>query len=309
MADNGSGIPDKDLERIFDRFYQAENGYTSTSTVGTGIGLALAKGIIELHHGKLYAENKKDGGSQFCASLLLADDQFTDEQKTHINQLTTNNGILLSEPDQDFMNQVIESQRMITDKKYTMLLVEDNPEVHDLLVQIFNPIYQVSTAVNGKDALEKAKQKQPDIIVSDVMMPQMSGVEMCSKLKSNLETCHIPVVLLTARTAIEYSIEGFRTGADDYLTKPFDTRLLIARCNNLVNNRKQLQAKFSKQVDSDVNVIATNSLDQKFLSKSVEIVEKSLDDSHFDVNRFAQEMMMGRTAFFQKLKEIGRAHV
>ena len=304
VADNGSGIPDKDLERIFDRFYQAENGYTSTSTVGTGIGLALAKGIIELHHGKLSAENNKDGGSQFCASLLLADDQFTDEQKTHINQLTTNNGILLSEPDQDFMNQVIESQRMITDKKYTMLLVEDNPEVLDLLVQIFNPIYQVSTAVNGKDALEKAKQKQPDIIVSDVMMPQMSGVEMCSKLKSNLETCHIPVVLLTARTAIEYSIEGFRTGADDYLTKPFDTRLLIARCNNLVNNRKQLQAKFSKQVDSDVNVIATNSLDQKFLSKSVEIVEKSLDDSDFDVNRFAQEMMMGRTAFFQKLKGI-----
>jgi len=132
----------------------------------------------------------------------------------------------------------------------------------------------------------------------------MSGIEMCSKIKSNLETCHIPVVLLTARTAIEYTIEGFRTGADDYLTKPFDTRLLIARCNNLVNTRKQLQAKFSKQADADVNIIATNSLDQKFLARAVEIIEKTLDKSDFDVNVFASEMMMGRTAFFQKLKGI-----
>jgi signal transduction histidine kinase/ligand-binding sensor domain-containing protein/DNA-binding response OmpR family regulator len=304
VSDNGSGIEEKDLDKIFDRFYQAENGYgNSKHTVGTGIGLALAKGIVESHHGQIHIENMKKG-SKFIVSLMFGDEHFTDEQKTAINQLTTNTNTVNSVPDDEFVKQIIESQQLITTQKYSVLLVEDNREILDLLVQIFNPIYHVTTAVNGKDALEKAKNNDFDIIISDVMMPEMSGIEMCSKIKSNLETCHIPVVLLTARTAVEYTIEGFRTGADDYLTKPFDTRLLIARCNNLVNNRKQLQAKFSKQADADVNIIATNSIDQKFLTRAIELVERTLDKSNFDVNEFASEMMMGRTAFFQKLKGI-----
>ena len=305
VSDSGPGIEDKDREKIFDRFYQAENGYsTNTTTAGTGIGLALAKGIIELHKGTISFENKPEGGSNFSVLLLLGDDHFTMEQKTTIQQLTSNAESAYSTHDEEFVNEIIESQKLVCDKKYSILLVEDNPELLDLLVHIFSPIYDVATSVNGKEALDKARIKQPDIIVSDVMMPVMSGIEMCSKIKSNLETCHIPVVLLTARTAIEYTIEGFRTGADDYLTKPFDTRLLIARCNNLVNTRKQLQAKFSKQADADVNIIATNSLDQKFLARAVEIIEKTLDKTDFDVNVFASEMMMGRTAFFQKLKGI-----
>lgn len=305
VSDNGSGIEEKDLDKIFDRFYQAENGYsTNKHTVGTGIGLALAKGIVELHHGQIHIENKKEGGSKFIVSLMLGDEHFSEEQKSPINQFSTNSGIVNSVLDEEFVKQIIKSQQSITDQKYSILLVEDNPEILDLLVQIFNPIYQVITAVNGKDALEKARNNNFDIIVSDVMMPEMSGIEMCSKIKSNLETCHIPVVLLTARTALEYTIEGLRTGADEYLTKPFDTRLLIARCNNLVNNRKQLQAKFSKQVDSNVNIITTNSIDQKFMTRAVELVENNLIDSNFDVNEFASEMMMGRTTFFQKLKGI-----
>ena len=303
VSDSGPGINAGDLEKIFDRFYQAENGY-SNNAAGTGIGLALAKGIVELHHGTLTTENRKKGGSKFIVSMVIGDEQFTDEQKTTVNQLNVNNGMNYVTPDDEFVHDIIESQRKVSDSKYSILLVEDSPDLLDLLVQIFSPIYEVSTAVNGKDALEKAKAKQPDIIVSDVMMPVMSGIEMCSKIKTNLETSHIPVVLLTARTAIEYTIEGFRTGADDYLTKPFDTRLLIARCNNLINTRKHLQAKFSKNTDADVNIVATNSLDQKFLSRAVEIVEKTLDVSDFDVNVFASEMMMGRTAFFQKLKGI-----
>jgi len=303
VSDSGPGIKANDQGKIFDRFYQAENGY-SNNAAGTGIGLALAKGIVELHQGTISTENRPEGGSRFIVSMLVGDDQFTQEQKMTANNSNGNSSLIYSVPDNDFVNEIIESQRLISNKKYSILLVEDSPDLLDLLVQIFSPIYDVNTAVNGRDALGKAKQKQPDIIVSDVMMPEMSGIEMCSKIKSNLETCHIPVVLLTARTAIEYTIEGYRTGADDYLTKPFDTRLLIARCNNLVNNRKQLQAKFSKNTDSDVNIVATNSLDQKFLTRAVEIVEKTLDNSEFDVNIFASEMMMGRTAFFQKLKGI-----
>ena len=305
VSDSGPGIDEKDREKIFDRFYQAENGYSNnTTSAGTGIGLALAKGIVDLHHGDIFTENKHEGGSNFIVLLPLSDDFYTADQKTTVNQLANNAETAYSTHDEKFVNEIIESQRLISDKRYSILLVEDSPDLLDLLVQIFSSIYEVRTAINGKDALEKAKLNQPDIIVSDVMMPEMSGIEMCSKIKLNLETCHIPVVLLTARTAIEYTIEGYRTGADDYLTKPFDTRLLIARCNNLVNNRKQLQAKFSKQADVDVNIVATNSLDQKFLTRAVQIVEKTLDNSDFDVNVFASEMMMGRTAFFQKLKGI-----
>ena len=303
VSDSGPGINEDDREKIFDRFYQAENGY-SNNAAGTGIGLALAKGIVELHHGTIITENRKQGGSTFIVSMVIGDEQFTDDQKTTVNQLNTNNSMSYLTPDDEFVHDIIESQRKVSDSKYSILLVEDSPDLLNLLVQIFSPIYDVSTAVNGKDALDKAKAQQPDIIVSDVMMPVMSGIEMCSKIKTNLETSHIPVVLLTARTAIEYTIEGFRTGADDYLTKPFDTRLLIARCNNLINTRKHLQAKFSKNTDADVNIVATNSLDQKFLSRAVEIVEKTLDVADFDVNVFDSEMMMGRTAFFQKLKGI-----
>jgi signal transduction histidine kinase/ligand-binding sensor domain-containing protein/DNA-binding response OmpR family regulator len=303
VSDSGSGIDTKELNRIFDRFYQAENGY-SNNEAGTGIGLALAKGIVELHHGTISAENRKEGGSRFIVIMQVGDDLFSEDQKTTVNLQNSNNTITNTAPDEKFMNEIIESQRKVSDHKYTILLVEDSPEVLDLLVQIFSPIYDVITAVNGLDGLEKAKAKQPDIIVSDVMMPEMSGIEMCSKLKSNLETSHIPVVLLTARTAVEYTIEGYRTGADDYITKPFDTRLLIARCNNLVNTRKQLQAKFSKNTETDVSIIATNSLDQKFLTKAVEVVERMVENSELDVNLFASEMLMGRTAFFQKLKGI-----
>jgi len=303
IADNGSGIDSKDLNKIFDRFYQAENSYSQT-TPGTGIGLALAKGIVELHHGKIISENKKEGGSRFIVSLLLNNDHFTSEQKLTNREMLARTEIEFKKPDEEFITEMINSQRKLSNNKYKILLIEDNQELLDMLSGIFGQIYEVETAVNGKEGLEKAINIQPDIIVSDVMMPEMSGIEMCSKLKSNLITSHIPIVLLTARTAIEYTIEGFRTGADDYITKPFDTRLLIARCNNLVITRKQLQAKFSEQPNVDITTVAINSLDQRFMTKALEVVEKYIDNPTFDINLFAQEMLMGRTTFYQKLKGI-----
>ena len=304
VSDNGSGIDSKDLNKIFDRFYQAENSYSQT-TPGTGIGLALAKGIVELHYGKINSENKKEGGSRFIVSLLLNNENFTAEQKLTNREMLARTEIEFKKPDEEFITEMINSQRKVSNDKYKILLIEDNQELLDMLAGIFSQIYEVDTAVNGKEGLEKAINIQPDIIVSDVMMPEMSGIEMCSKLKSNLITSHIPIVLLTARTAIEYTIEGFRTGADDYITKPFDTRLLIARCNNLVITRKQLQAKFSEQPNVDITTVAINSLDQRFMmTKALEVIEKFIDNPTFDINLFAQEMLMGRTTFYQKLKGI-----
>ena len=144
------------------------------------------------------------------------------------------------------MQEVISTQVVDSKPNYSMLIVEDSDELRAMLVSIFEPIYQIFTAADGAEGLEITIEKQPDIILSDLMMPNMSGSEMCSKIKNNFTVCHIPVVLLTAQTAVESNIEGLRLGADDYITKPFNVKTLITRCNNLVNGRRILQDKFSK---------------------------------------------------------------
>ena len=143
----------------------------------------------------------------------------------------------------------------------------------------------------------------PNIVVSDVVMPKMSGTELCKQIKNDFNTCHIPVVLLTARTAVEQNIEGLRIGADDYITKPFNTNLLISRCNNLVNSRILLQEKFSKQPQAYAQMLATNPIDKEILDRAISIIEKNLDNTEFNVNIFAREMAMARTNLFTKKLE------
>lgn len=185
-----------------------------------------------------------------------------------------------------------------------MLIVEDNESIKQMLVDIFRTFYQIKTASNGEEALEKIQEEMPDIVLSDVVMPRMSGTDLCKSIKTNYSLCHIPVVLLTARIAIEHTIEGLRIGADDYITKPFNTNILISRCNNLVNSRILLQEKFSRQPQVQVQILATNPMDKELLDKAMSIIEKYIDNTDFNVNIFASEMGMARTNLFTKLKAI-----
>ena len=173
-----------------------------------------------------------------------------------------------------------------------------------MLANIFKPFYQILMAANGEEGWELVRSEMPCIVVSDVVMPKMSGTELCKLIKTDFNTCHIPVVLLTARTAIELNIEGLRIGADDYITKPFNTNLLISRCNNLVNSRILLQEKFSKQPQTAAHMLATNPIDKDILDRAMSIIEQHLDDTEFNVNVFAREMAMARTNLFTKLKAI-----
>ena len=150
-----------------------------------------------------------------------------------------------------------------------ILIVEDNDSIRDMLAGIFKPFYEVLTAADGAEGLALVRSEMPNIVVSDVVMPNMSGTELCKQIKSDFNTCHIPVVLLTARTAIEQNIEGPRIGADDYITKPFNTNLLISRCNNLVNSRILLQEKFSKQPQAFAQMLATNPIDKEILDRAM----------------------------------------
>ena len=148
------------------------------------------------------------------------------------------------------------------------------------------------------------RSELPDIVLSDIVMPEMSGTELCQTVKQDLELCHIPVVLLTAKTAVEYNMEGLRMGADDYITKPFNINILLSRCNNLVNNRIMLQEKFSKQPQTNMQILATNTLDKKFLDSAMEIIEKEIENAEFNVDQLAAEMGIARTKLFTKLKAV-----
>lgn len=305
VKDTGSGIDAQEIDKIFDRFYQIDSiNMTDANKTGTGIGLALTKGIVELHHGTIRVESELGKGTSFIVTLRLGKAQFTEEQ---INKDTNSiQQIEIPKPETDAL-LIAELQENAPIKRMPdakMLIVEDNDSIREMLANIFQPFYQVLTAADGEEGLTLVNSEMPNIVVSDIVMPKMSGTELCKQIKTDFNTCHIPVVLLTARTAIEQNIEGLRIGADDYITKPFNTNLLISRCNNLVNSRILLQEKFSKQPQTAVQMLATNPIDKDILDRAMVIIEQHLDDTEFNVNVFAREMAMARTNLFTKLKAI-----
>lgn len=306
VIDTGSGIEASAIDKIFDRFYQAENGLASNAlSPGTGIGLALSKNILEVHHATITVSSKLNEGTVFQVRLKKGSTHFSDSEKVIVDnspdELTLN---YFEQPDQAFIDEMKETQLINRESKPRILIVEDNEELRKMLEQLFEPVYEVYTAADGEEGLEKTLEHEPDLVLSDLMMPRMSGSELCSRIKNNFQVSHIPVVLLTAQTAVEYTIEGLRLGADDYITKPFNVKTLITRCNNLINNRKILQEKFSKQTDFSPRLLATNQLDREFLEKAQQVIEAHLDDSEFDVLEFSREMALGRTKLFSKIKGI-----
>ncbi|MBE6286996.1 MAG: response regulator [Mediterranea massiliensis] len=305
VSDTGEGIKEDELEHIFDRFYQA--GTTSHATKeGFGIGLALTKGIIELHKGSITVESIPGEGSTFTFKLPLGKLHFKPEEIENENNLTA----YINPARQILSAETLQSEEVINlktnenEEKFKALIVEDDKELALLLKEILTPYYHIEMASDGKEGLAKASESQPDIIISDIMMPGMSGIELCKKIKNDIETCHIPVLLLTARTSIEHKLEGLQNGADDYVTKPFDINILLARCRNLINNRIVLQEKFNRQPQTTTHIFATNPLDKEFMDKAMRIINQHLDNPHFNVNTFAQEMAIARTKLFVKLKAI-----
>lgn len=304
VSDTGVGIAEENLDKLFDRFYQVDS---QDNQQGTGIGLALAKSIIRAHQGKIDVRSRKGEGTTFVVELLLGDSHIPAAQK-------------IATPDND--SSCISELTLYADKlpddradddspagepgapRSTILIVEDNEELRNLLVRLFSRVYSVHQAQDGSEGFARTREIQPDIVLSDIMMPRMSGIEMCRMIKSHFETSHIPVILLTAQTAEEFTIQGLKMGADDYVTKPFNVKHLFMRCNNLVNSRKLLQKKYAKQMDNNVDLLATNGADHQFMEQCVACVEQNLDNPDFDVNKFAQAMSIGRTKLFLKLKGI-----
>lgn len=300
VSDNGIGISDKDRERIFERFYQVEN---NGQNVGTGIGLALSLGIMEAHGGTIEVESKQSRGAVFKVVMRKGDAHFA-PTVCRINAEDDKEYIYHSEEKDMLIKEIQAAQKESGTTDCKLLVVDDNEEIRETLVEIFSPLYSVEMASDGTEAYEKVKSMQPDLVISDIMMPGMPGTELCAKIKRNIETSHIPVVLLTALSAPERELEGLRIGADIYVVKPFDMRRLVMQCNNLINVRRMLQQKYAKQLDAPMDKIATNSLDKSFIERAIRIVENNIENPDFNVDAFSKEMNVGRTVLFQKIKGI-----
>lgn len=318
VSDNGQGIPEESIQKIFNRFYQVDST-SSTFSLGTGIGLALVKGIMDAHHGKIEIKSTVNQGSNFMLSLLLGNEHFNKEdfavskyQANAVDKETITSDFPLETFTPEMISEaevftpVSDSEIEAVTNKPILLLVEDNEELLEMLNDMFSTFYEVHIARNGREGLATVEQIHPDIIVSDVMMPEMSGKEMCYRLKNNVEFSHIPIVLLTAQNSVEYIVEGYMFGADDYVTKPFNVKILLARCSNLIRNKQQIIAHYSQmpatQMTDSMTTISMH--DKELVDQSIAIVKKNFDKPDFDVTALASALCMGRSKLYLQFKQM-----
>ncbi|MCK5149122.1 response regulator [bacterium] len=298
VADTGSGIDKAHLPHIFDRFYQAGSGFVKDRQ-GSGIGLALTRELVKLHHGEIFVESEPDKGSVFTVRLPLGRSHLSDEEMTGMPIPHQGEGL---EPDELTETGTSLSPEHNKNEAHPLLLiVEDNADMRAYIAEILSSDYQIFEAEDGLAGFEQAAERIPDLIISDVMMPKMDGNELCEKLKSDQRTSHIPVILLTARASIEHKIEGLELGADDYLTKPFDSAELIARTRNLIEQRHRLRERFGTEAVLGSSTHGLNSADQAFLKRAMNCLEQHLDNPDLDVPWFAQELGLSRSQLHRKL--------
>lgn len=303
VNDTGMGIGDEDLSKVFDRFYQVNN---REMNLGSGVGLAFTKSLVELHHGNIKAESAKGQGSVFTVTIPISDETY----RKYINPENSMYELSIV-PDQPETTQDIavweEDEPLpedINSKAIKLLIVDDNEEITTYLQEYFSKLYQVNVAFNGQMALEMLEIEQYDIIISDVMMPELDGLHFCKRVKQNINTSHIPVMLLTARNETDQQIKGLEMGADDYVTKPFSTSLLAAKVANLLRSRKRLKEYYSTRKEMVPENIAFNTLDEEFLKQAIAIVEEHLADSEFSVDKFSRAIGMSRSNLYLKFKAI-----
>ena len=315
VTDTGCGIPNEALSKIFERFYRGDEVFPD-AVQGSGIGLAFTKAMIEAHKGTIKVESVWNEGSCFKIELLTGNSHFTKEELEHGRNILSSfdwtdvlkvEDLLLQEKQTDLVSSDIVKKESETELegKPVILLVEDIEEVMELLVSIFSSVYIVYKADNGQAGYEQALNIHPDIVVSDVMMPVMSGKEMCYKIKNCLELAYVPVVLLTAQTSDEHIIEGYMFGADAYITKPFNVKLLLACCSNLLKSRRTLLDKVTRKekvLSQETRGLSVS--DQKILDTATDIIKRNFDNSDFDMNMLASELSMGRSKMFARIKEV-----
>ncbi|WP_158085368.1 hybrid sensor histidine kinase/response regulator transcription factor [Niastella vici] len=301
VSDQGKGVPQEHLNQIFELFYE-EPETNGKPVKGTGIGLALSKEMIAVHGGTIAAHNNKEGGLTVTVTLPVGK---APAQKTTPGFLQH----------AEATSEMLEGQATTREEEAInangngdlplLLVVEDNADLQAFLKTQLNTLYRVETASDGEEGLAKALELQPDLVLSDIMMPKMDGIQLLAQLKNNLATSHIPVILLTAKSAIESQIEGLEYGADYYITKPFRHDFLVAAIRNLINQRKKILAaalEGKKALQLEPGEVTITSRDETFLQQIIAIVEEKMADVDFNIDTVAESIAMGRTTFYRKFK-------
>ena len=291
VTDTGLGIPRENLDRIFERFFQNEMP-GNVVTQGSGIGLSLTKEFIQLYNGSITVESEPGEGSCFTVILPLSAEP---------SGITAE----IAEEPEKIAVPVLEEEHEHTvlgeNRKALVLLVEDNDDFRFYLKDNLKSSYDILEAGNGTKGISAAISNLPDLIVSDVMMPETDGIELCRQLKSNKNTSHIPIILLTARMTEQKKLEGFETGADDYITKPFSFEMLVSRMNNLIEQRERIRDSFQKHLKIEPGEIGITSLDEKLIAKALKLVEENMGNPEFSVEKLSRELGMSRVHLYKKL--------
>ena len=349
ISDTGPGIPPGQIARIFDRFYNSENIYEYNQK-GAGIGLSIARELVELHHGTITVANREGekaekvekvekvedreegehSGSRFTVRLPLGSSHLKPHErvesdpglspgKSHDESPSKSHDESSGKPVyflQTSSVQVLEEEidagedgleavsEPFCGEKEIILVVEDSAEVCRYIRGALEPQYKVIDAGDGQEGIEKAFQVIPDLVISDIMMPRIDGYQLCKTLKQDRSTCHIPIILLTAKADEANIIEGLETGADDYITKPFNTRILVARIKNLIDLRRQLQENHRREMTLRPVKTNVSSLDREFFKDLHQVIENNLSDPDFNVEQLAKKMYMGRSTIYRKIEAL-----
>jgi signal transduction histidine kinase/ligand-binding sensor domain-containing protein/DNA-binding response OmpR family regulator len=325
VCDTGIGIPPDQLSHIFERFYRGKGNH-EYKRKGIGIGLALSKELTALHHGQIHVRNRegKNSGTEFIIRLPLGDEHLKPGQIVGPSQnredsgSSPGNSVLHLIDQKEYMEET-ETGRDENEKgtakntrvgaaegreKDVILVVEDHAEVRKYIRGVLESRYLVEEAEDGRQGIKKAKESIPDLIISDIMMSDVDGYQLCRELKKDIKTSHIPIVLLTARASEASVLQGLETGADDYIVKPFNAKILMARIRNLIRLRRQLHRKIKRQMLQQPAEITISSMDEAFLKEVQKVIEKNLGDLEFDVDALCKKLYMSQPTLYRKIRAL-----
>ena len=286
VSDTGIGIPASDIDKVFDRFYRSANTELRN---GSGIGLSIVKQYVEMHSGTVGVESEVGKGTKFTVEIPMnlqaqeSEDTTIPAQETHRSE---------------------EAEIIKENSRTNIMIVDDNPDFREYLVGELSEYYDVTAAADGKQCLDILRTVNPEVVICDVMMPNVDGFEVVKTIKSNIETSHIPIILLSARTSEDIRLEGYETGADAYLTKPFKLDILLARVKNLIEERHRRIASISKGAEISPSEVTITTIDQKLMAKIMECIEKNMDNSEYSVEDLSSDVGMHRMNLYRKLQSI-----
>lgn len=295
VKDEGVGIDPREQKFIFNRFYSSKK---NNNSISNGIGLSLTKDFVELHHGTITVESQSGKGADFIVDLPVDKESFTADE---IKEVAQDEQIEMFKASHDKLNVSTDVDK----EKENLLIVEDNLELLSVMQSVLSKKYNVFVATNGYEALDVIRRENIQIVISDISMPKMDGIELCKRIKQNINTSHLIFVLLTARINSQSQIEAYNAGADAYLTKPFETEILLTLLTNLKTQRERNQQKFLNNIkENDVNELDVSELDKEFINSAINVVENNLDNPQLDVEFLASELNMSRSTLSRKLKAV-----